>query len=89
MPKIALSQCPTCKRELDACTTATGLKLLPVEDDISVCIYCGSINQYNEDLTLRLMPTQVFADLPKEQRVLLSTMVDGVHELREDKGPKQ
>lgn len=58
-------------------------------DDISVCIYCGSVNQYNEDLSLRIMDPQTFADLPKEQRVLLSKMVDRVHELREHKGTKQ
>lgn len=49
---IPLSACPHCGYLLDRTTDAFG-ESSPHKDDISMCIACGKLAMFNEDLTLR------------------------------------
>lgn len=52
--------CPRCDRVIDAASGPTR----PRKDDVSICIYCGAMLFFNEDLTLR-------EATPEEERTAL------------------
>lgn len=45
--------CPACNKELERTTHSSGTRQEPCEGDISVCIGCGNLMEFNADLTLR------------------------------------
>ena len=47
--------CPNCKKTVDA-ALGTG-KDLPRKGDVNLCIYCGMIGTYDEDLRIERMST--------------------------------
>ena len=67
------ARCPVCDKQLDAATNAEDIDAAPKAGDISVCIYCHTLLEFNEDLTLRLCSQAVFNSLSKPtQNMLLS-----------------
>lgn len=42
--------CPTCKNTLDGFTEVDDDSRKPKDGDISICVYCGSINKYANDV---------------------------------------
>ena len=49
--EITASPCPSCHKKLDAFTGISGAK--PSSGDVTICIYCKQVLQFNDDLTLR------------------------------------
>jgi len=58
------SKCPTCGHKLNASSHHSGV---PSAGDCSVCIDCGSILEYKEDLTLRGLTTEELAKIEHEE----------------------
>lgn len=56
---------PACLKTIDG---ATGMdhEMIPKPNDLSVCLYCGNLNVFLTDLTLRRGTAEEFAGLPKE-----------------------
>lgn len=53
------TQCPDCGKVLDAAKSADGDRA-PKPDDLSVCLYCGSILQFDAGMSLvALTPTEL------------------------------
>ena len=46
------SRCPACLRRSDGATDPLG-NAVPKPEDVAICAYCGSVNIYQTDLTLR------------------------------------
>lgn len=70
--------CPECGAQLDG---AMGLAfdrreqvMTPSAGDVSVCFHCGSLLEYQRDLTVARLPPETFATLPKDRRRLLTEM---------------
>lgn len=42
--------CPTCKNTLDGFAEVADEGAKPKDGDISICVYCGSINKYTNDV---------------------------------------
>jgi hypothetical protein len=61
------ARCPACLKTLDGATDLKG-QATPKPDDLSVCVYCGQINVFQTDLTLRAMRQPEFDALPGELR---------------------
>ncbi len=61
------NNCPVCKSSIDAATCIEN-DCTPEQDDISLCLYCSSVNAFNSDLTLRAMTDSEIGDLPHEVR---------------------
>lgn len=62
---VPINNCPVCKHYIDA-ATCVEYDYTPQQDDISLCLYCSSVNAFNSDLTLRAMTDSEIGDLPHE-----------------------
>lgn len=61
--------CPTCKRKLDAAEAPTkygGWKVRPRPGDLSVCLGCGEILEFKEDMQLAAISLNHMLELPPE-----------------------
>ena len=75
---IPISFCPICKYEMDRATYADKEERKPSPNDYSVCLKCGEILVFSEDLFLReatisdlmLIPSDVERQLVKLQHVI-------------------
>lgn len=50
------TKCPTCGKTLDAAGTLSGVDEIPAPEDVTVCIHCGDIAQFQSDLSLKHVP---------------------------------
>ena len=57
------NSCPACHKEINSCTSLDGGS--PIEGDLSVCIGCGQLLTFNQDLSVCLLGDQIF-DVIKE-----------------------
>lgn len=53
-PKVRVpnARCPSCKTLVDGATGTTGAAK-PVAGDVTVCIFCASVSQYDADMQLQ------------------------------------
>lgn len=65
--QLPRSACPMCRYEMDSAIGLTG-KPEPDAGDLSLCINCGAILQFNEILVLKLMPPERLTTLHAETR---------------------
>ena len=56
--------CPKCGMIADAATSVEAGDHSPSLGDVGVCIQCGSVNIYNEDLSLRAATPEEIARFP-------------------------
>ncbi len=67
-------RCPGCAAVLDGATTAGAGQRLPEQGDISFCIYCGSVNEYqiaeSGKYSLRAMSEEEVGKLSKSSDLL-------------------
>lgn len=69
--KCPASNCPACNTVLDAATGIAAAGHKPEHGDVSFCIACGELLQFDADL--RAVPFQGFSGLPEHvQEFLLS-----------------
>ncbi len=69
--RVPLSYCPQCEKPLDGATFLGNATAVPTEGSLSVCLYCGSLNVFRADQTLRRMPYSQFKKLPLKVRQFL------------------
>lgn len=50
--KLPPSQCPACKKVIDAATIASGKTEVPRPGDFTICIYCGEVLRFGPELEL-------------------------------------
>ena len=63
------TNCPSCGHEIDAATDISDEGNTPSNGDISICLYCGGINQYfirDESLTIQEMTQSSLDELKNE-----------------------
>lgn len=65
--KIVSNRCPSCGKQLDAATATTlDIKRGPISGDITVCINCITVLQYQKDLQLKILSKNEQDRLPVE-----------------------
>lgn len=69
------SNCPNCGHTLDASAGLDGV--LPEPGDITVCVYCGHICAYDDDLRLRDLNEQEAYDVAGDPGVLGAVKIAG------------
>ena len=52
------NKCPNCGKITDMATSTDGRDMNPSSGDISICIGCSTINQFDDDLTIIQMPIE-------------------------------
>ncbi|HET8688702.1 MAG TPA: hypothetical protein VFM18_18965 [Methanosarcina sp.] len=82
------SICPTCKYIMDA-ATSVGEKATPSPGDISLCMGCGELLEFNDDLILVKASESVLQDMPIEQRIGIAQLQGYIRQIREHVKPEQ
>ena len=73
--EMPLSYCPSCGYKMNAATSLEN-DAVPKSGDFSVCLRCGEILRFDENLLLRVVPLKEWDTLPKyEKEVLLKYSV--------------
>lgn len=85
MPKIAGSTCPCCKRVLDGASCLEDEKLMPNAGDITICIYCLTILEFDNNLKLLEMTNEQISELPHEMRMDLNKIRHAITVVMTDK----
>ena len=69
------SSCPNCNRKMDRATGIRDRDDVPEPGSISICICCAAINEYDDDLRLRLLPEDELKEIsiqhPKTYQILM------------------
>jgi hypothetical protein len=76
--------CPNCDRKLSAASSPKELAL-PKPGDISVCVYCGELLEYDSDLHSIRLSAATRAKLKRNQPDKWQMLVDYQREFREAK----
>jgi len=63
--RLPSSACPVCGTLLDAATGKTGTR--PKPGDLTLCIKCGEILIFEDDMFLKVAPAQVLESLSREK----------------------
>lgn len=67
MSKIGTpSPCPVCGKKLDAATSVEKEEAVPDPGDLSICLYCATVSVFDDNLKLKQMTNEEFAELPEE-----------------------
>jgi hypothetical protein len=73
--RTAPDACPYCGHRVDAATTTPGARGTgPCPNDASICIACGSMLIYDDDLRLRRPDPGELAELEADPRVQLTQL---------------
>ena len=59
---LPTSRCPVCRYDMDSATCAEKEKAEPSAGDLSVCLNCGEMLQFNDILILKPMPKDLSLD---------------------------
>jgi hypothetical protein len=68
---LPTSRCPVCRYEMDSATCASKKDEEASAGDVSVCLNCGEMLQFNDILVLKPLPPEQLASLPAEPKALL------------------
>lgn len=69
--------CPQCSRVLDAASHSSGERIAPKAGDLSVCLYCLTVLQFAEDLSvLALSQSQLDALAGAERKELMNALAN-------------
>jgi len=74
-------ECPGCGATLNAATGTDG-EAIPREGDLSICYKCGSLLEFNEDLSVRLLDSNDMKKLDWETVEELERMQDFIRDNR-------
>lgn len=58
--------CPDCLRRIEAASAADGTNRVPSPGDFSICVHCGAILRYEDDMQLRRVDDDDEKDMPPE-----------------------
>lgn len=73
--KTAPDYCPKCKKTVNRATSVEGETESFKENDINICLYCGSINRFDSNLRLERAPQEFLFILKKEHPETWATIV--------------
>lgn len=72
--KLKPSMCPSCGYFMDAASPALERKISPKANDVSMCLSCGAVLVFDQDLSLRSMTEDEKSALPPHMARLLEAM---------------
>lgn len=69
--KIKLSSCIMCEKPLDA-ASGVGQTVKPRSGDITICVYCGHLMAFSDDLSLRNLNDTEIMETSADPRILVA-----------------
>ena len=73
--RVPISECDACGARNDGASCVSGGDNRPLEGDVSVCIYCGHISVYGEDLRLRAPSVAQLEKIRHDARVMATIRI--------------
>lgn len=73
--------CPSCDANNDGTTGVTDIDAKPTPGDLSVCAYCHTMLQFDENLQSQILTPEEYVDLPLETRRELDSAVKALQEV--------
>lgn len=70
-PFLPTSQCPVCRYEMDSASDADGRGGEPSAGDLSVCLNCGEMLQFNDIRVLKSITRESIEELDAETKTVL------------------
>lgn len=89
MPEIPnkFAFCPVCKSRLDGASFLKKGEVMPVPGDISVCVYCETILEFEEGLFVHELPGEELERIrvqePKHYRMIM-TVKDAITQFKQE-----
>lgn len=68
--------CPHCKQKLDAASGLQGDKDIPGPGDLSICLYCGTILEYEEGFFLHVATDERLSALNMEDPEVYHLLIE-------------
>lgn len=69
---LPTSQCPVCSYEMDEATCVSHQGEGPSAGDLSVCLHCGEVLQFNDILVLKTISDEELAFLDDQTKATLA-----------------
>lgn len=69
--QLPTSCCPVCRYEMDCATHTGSWPATPSPGDLSLCLNCGEMLEFNDILVLQPLPPEAFTLLPEEEKATL------------------
>lgn len=65
-PRTAPHPCPKCGKTLDAACSLHNPEARPTPGDVSICIYCAALLQFDEALAPQILTNEALDAMPGE-----------------------
>lgn len=62
---LPISKCPVCGYKMDSATCVGDERAMPRPNEISLCLKCGEVMAFNDDLSLRQASLNDLIDVPE------------------------
>jgi hypothetical protein len=72
---IPVQPCPCCDYKIDAASNAKGGGKSPVPGDLSICINCGTLLMFKDDLSHEIADPAMLAKLSDETKIVLQKLM--------------
>ena len=82
---MPISICPQCGKKIDAAISASGEHVMPESGDVTICVYCGVLLEYTDQLLVSILPSETLEDMDEEDLEQL-LRIQQVIELRNQSG---
>ncbi len=77
--KTPETKCPACHHKLDGAARVDGDGNTPQPGDVTVCLYCGHICAYGDDLQLRELNDKEAYDVAGDPDILAAVELSGMY----------
>jgi RNase P subunit RPR2 len=67
--RIKMNECPSCHKQLDAASSVDD-NLRPEPGEITICLYCGHIMAFDDDLSFRELTSKEMIEVAGDPRIL-------------------
>jgi hypothetical protein len=88
MTKVVPSKCTNCGKMLDGATSSDADETSPEPGNITICLYCGELMRYENDLTLGKLTDADMYEIAGDPLVLKMQQLRGLY-LEEKKQKKR
>ena len=85
--RLAATTCPECGAMLDDATNMEDDSLKPEPGDISCCIECAVVLEYQDDMQMRKLSADEFLALPDDVRLEIAKYARAIHKVHEEFNP--
>lgn len=80
--KMHKQHCCACNKLIDAATSADGDSEPPGPGDITICVYCGEVLEYQDNMDIAKLSEKSFASIPDGTQRYLRELQANIRSLK-------